>query len=154
MRSLRKKGPVDFYIPWQWEVLRYLITNRYINNYILPKLRLIKDIAERESCIFVGRCADYVLRDMPEVLSVFVHASMSDCVKRIQMTTNITRQEVELLIMRTNKTRSEYYRHFTDKTWGNSKNYHLSIDSSDLTADGAADLIMEHLKIREKYQNR
>lgn len=39
LRSLRKKGPVDFYIPWQWEVLRYLITNRYINNYILPKLR-------------------------------------------------------------------------------------------------------------------
>ncbi|WP_418746700.1 AAA family ATPase [Frisingicoccus sp.] len=120
----------------------------------LAQTKVIKDIAERESCIFVGRCADYVLRDMPEVLRVFVHASMSDCVKRIQMTTNVTRQEAELLIMRTNKTRSEYYRHFTDKTWGNSKNYHLSIDSSDLTADGAADLIMEHLKIREKYQNR
>lgn len=119
----------------------------------LAQTKVIKDIAERESCIFVGRCADYVLKNMPELLSVFVHASMSDCVKRIQMTTNITPQEAELLIMRTNKTRSEYYRHFTDEIWGSSKNYHLSIDSSDLTADGAADLIMEHLKIREKYQN-
>lgn len=120
----------------------------------LAQAKVIKDIAERESCIFVGRCADYVLRNMPELLSVFVHASMSDCVKRVQMTTNITTPEAELLIMRSNKTRSEYYRHFTDGIWGNSKNYHLCVNSSDLTADGAADLIMEHLKIREKYQNK
>lgn len=120
----------------------------------LAQTKVIKDIAERESCIFVGRCADYVLRNMPELLSVFVHASMNDCVKRVQMTKNITAQEAELLIMRTNKMRSEYYRHFTDRSWGSAKNYHLSIDSSILTADGATDLIMEHLKIREKYQNK
>lgn len=87
----------------------------------LAQANVIKDIAAKESCIFVGRCANYVLKDMPELLSVFVHAPMSECIRRIQMTNRITSQEAELMILRTNKARSEYYRHFTDEKWGYSK---------------------------------
>lgn len=115
---------------------------------------VIKELARKESCVFVGRCADYVLRDVPDLFSVFVHASLPDCVRRVKKASNMTDQEAEMLIMRTNKARSEYYRHFTDKKWGASGNYHLTIDSSDLTADGAAELILEYLKLREKYRSK
>lgn len=117
----------------------------------LTQANVIKDIAARESCIFVGRCADYVLKEMPELLKVFVHAPLEDCIKRVQITNKITPQEAELAILRIDKARSEYYHHFTDEKWGYSKNYHLCIDSSEVTVDGAVDLIVKYLELKEKY---
>lgn len=120
----------------------------------ISQAKVIKEIAARESCIFIGRCADYVLRDEPDLLSVFVHAPIQDCVKRVKLTSDIPQPEAELMIKQTNKSRAEYYRYFTDRIWGNYKNYHLSLNSSDLTAEGAADLILEYLNLRWKYRNR
>lgn len=119
----------------------------------IAQAKVIKAIAAKESCIFIGRCADYVLRDELGLLSVFVHAPMQDCVKRVKLTTDITSPEAEQIIKQTNKSRAEYYRFFTDRIWGNYKNYHLSLNSSDLTPEGAADLILEYLKLRWKYHN-
>lgn len=119
----------------------------------LAQSNVIKDIAQKESCIFIGRCADYVLRDLPELLSAFVHAPLTDCIQRVQMINRtMTPQEAKMAILCTDKARSEYYEHFTEQKWGDSKNYHLSIDSSKITADGAADLIMNYLEIRKVYK--
>lgn len=118
----------------------------------LAQANAIKEIAQKESAVFVGRCSNYVLREFPELLSVFVYAPLEDCVKRVKRTVSIPDGEAEMLILRTNKSRSEYYRHFTDEKWGDARNYHLSVNSSDVAVDGAVDLILEYLKIREKYQ--
>lgn len=109
----------------------------------------IYDIAQRGSCIIVGRSADYVLRDMPRVVNVFLHASMDDCVKRI-----ISRNEstdavkAKKLAERTNKLRANYYNFYTDKKWGDAASYDLTFNTSILPLEHIADVIIHYLQLR------
>lgn len=115
--------------------------------------KVIREIAEKESCIFIGRCADYVLKDFPELTSVFISADRKDCVCRIMKTSSVSREEAELMIRRTNKSRAEYYNHFTDKKWGLSRNYDLSVNSSALTIDGTVNLIVDYINLKGRYKD-
>ncbi len=116
-----------------------------LSNDALFKIQsdVIRRLAEEHSCLFVGRCADYILRDNPRCVNVFISASMADRIQRIMTRRNISKDEAEELIEKMDKRRSTYYNYYSYNTWGAAATYHLCIDSSVLGIDGTTAFIKE-----------
>lgn len=111
---------------------------------------VMTSIADRTSCIFVGRSADYVLRNHPSPrVDIFVHAPMEECVKRIMKRGDkLTPDAARSLAEKTNKLRSHYYNFYTDKRWGDAATYDLTLDSSKLSMDAIADIVADYIRLR------
>ena len=103
----------------------------------------IRKIAEQGSAIIVGRCSDYVLRDMDCALNIFLTSPLSVRVDRICERHGLGREKAESLILQKDKAREEYYNYYTFGNWGVASTYDLSIDSSRLGIEGTADFIIE-----------
>lgn len=110
----------------------------------------IKNLAQNESCIIVGRCADYALKDMPNCYTIFIKADIDAKIKRIMRIYNISEDKARDMIVKTNKKRANYYNFYSNKKWGDSKGYDLCIDSSELGIDGTVELIMSYVELRLK----
>ncbi|MDF2822007.1 MAG: cytidylate kinaselike family protein [Clostridiales bacterium] len=95
----------------------------------LVETDIIKEIARNGSCVIVGRASDYILRDNPYCINVFIHTSLKNRINRISRIHKITEDKAEKLINKTDKRRVNYYNYYTDQKWGLAKNYHLSVDS-------------------------
>lgn len=109
---------------------------------------VIRELAERQSCLFVGRCADYILRDHPRCVNVFVSASKEARIERLMRIHNIPSEAAEELMEKADKKRSSYYNYYSYKTWGAAETYHLCIDSSVLGIDGTVQFIKEFVKLK------
>lgn len=92
--------------------------------------KFIKEHAEKEPCIIIGRCADYILRNRLDVLRVFIHADMKERIKRISEVYKINDSDPEKLLHQKDKRRATYYQFYTDIKWGDTKNFHITLDSS------------------------
>lgn len=103
----------------------------------------IKKIAEQGSAVIVGRCSDYVLRDLGCTLNVFLTSPLQVRIDRICERHNISAEEAESLILKKDKAREEYYNYYTFGNWGMASNYDLCIDSEILGIEGTADYIIE-----------
>ena len=101
----------------------------------LAQFETIKKIAEKESCVIVGRCADYILRDNPDCLSFFIHNNKENRIQRIIESQNLTVEQAEELMLKTDKSRAAYYNYYTNKEWGVASTYNFSIDVSVLGID-------------------
>ncbi len=108
----------------------------------------IKKIAEQESCVIVGRCADYVLKDMPNCIKFFIKADMNAKISRIQRIYDYSEDKARDLIVKTDKKRANYYNFYSNKKWGDSKSYDLCIDSSLIGIDGSVDVLQKYVEIR------
>ena len=106
----------------------------------------IRKIAEQGSAIIVGRCSDYVLRDMDCVLNVFLTSPLSIRVERICERHNLSAEKAEALILQKDKAREEYYNYYTFGNWGIAASYDLCVDSSILGIEGTADFIIDFAK--------
>ena len=104
---------------------------------------IIKNLAEENSCVLVGRSADYVLRDNPRRISVFIYADLKTRIARIAERHSLSESAARDLIAKTDKRRANYYNFYTGQKWGKYDNYHMSIDSSLLGIDGTAKLIAQ-----------
>ncbi len=107
----------------------------------IAQQNLILDIAKRESCVIVGRCADYILRDMENVWNIFIHAPLADRARRIVEKYGERNLAPEKRLRDKDKKRSVNYKYYTDQEWGKSQNYHLTLDSSRLGIDKCTDII-------------
>ena len=97
---------------------------------------VIKEICSKESCVIVGRTADYVMRDHPNMISIFLHAPMKTRIQNVMAKENIfDSDQAEDLIRKQDREREAYYNYFTNRHWGRADNYHLSVDSSRFDAD-------------------
>lgn len=112
----------------------------------------IRDLAQKESCVIIGRSADYVLRDNPNCFNVFVHSPLDIRTKRVSEREDINIKEATELIRKVDKSRSAYYDFYTDKKWGLSASYHLSIDSSILGIEGTAQYIRDFIEKARKTE--
>lgn len=112
----------------------------------LAQFETIKKIAEKESCVIVGRCADYALSDNPDCINVFIHADLDIRIKNVSRNLNITENKARDIINKTDKQRASYYNYYTSKKWGDSKSYNLSLDAGKLGTDNCVEMI---LKFRE-----
>ena len=95
----------------------------------------IRNLAEKGSCVIVGRCADYILRDNPDCLSFFIHNNKENRIQRIIESQNLTVEQAEELMLKTDKSRAAYYNYYTNKEWGVASTYNFSIDVSVLGID-------------------
>lgn len=113
--------------------------------------KVIKQLADKKSCIIVGRCADFVLRDRKDTVRVFVWADEENCVKNVAEVKGIfDRKEALKTIAATDKRRAEYYRAHTGSDWNDARNYDLCLNSGDLGFDKCVEIITEYIKIKLK----
>lgn len=103
----------------------------------------------KQPCVIVGRCADYVLSDCENRISVFITGNMFEKKRRIGERYDIEKHKLEDFIRKTDKRRANYYEYYTDKKWGAAANYHLTINSSMVGIDGAVKLISDFIELRE-----
>ena len=110
----------------------------------------IRKAASEHSCVFVGRCADYVLRDFDNTVSVFITADLDERISRVCERHNCTEDEAKKIIESKESTRSSYYNYYTGKEWGHSSSYDLCINSSILGMQGTAEFIKEFINKKLK----
>ena len=114
----------------------------------LAQFDTIRRIADEGPCVIVGRCADYVLRDHPNLINVFIKAPVEDRIRRIVELYGVERIKAEDSIRKADKQRAAYYNYFATGTWGNVDNYHLCLDTGALGIEGAVELICKCVEIR------
>ena len=107
---------------------------------------VILRLADKEPCVIVGRCADYILREREDCLNVFIHASMAARADRIVRLYGSSEKSPEKRLEEKDKRRRVYYKHYTDGDWGMSQNYHLSLDSGIIGIQRCVDIISELAK--------
>lgn len=113
--------------------------------------KVIKRLAEEKSCIIVGRCADFILRERSDTVRVFVWADEDHCVKNAADVKGIfDRKEALKVIESTDKARAEYYKAHTGHSWNDARNYDLCLNSGDLGFDKCVEIITEYIKIKLK----
>jgi cytidylate kinase len=123
-------------------------TENYMSDNGLLEIQCstVRKIAEQGSAIIVGRCSDYVLRDMDCTLNVFLTSPLPIRVERICKRHDLDPEKAEALILQKDKAREEYYNYYTFGNWGVASTYDLCIDSSRLGIEGTADLIIDFAK--------
>ena len=121
------------------------VSNDNLFNY---QAKIIKELADTEPCVIVGRCADYVLKDKDNVVKVFVHAPMQDCIHTLQEMTGRSEKEIEKQIISIDKHREDYYKYYTGRNWEDAKNYDLCLNSSMLGFQKCVDIVKAYLEIR------
>ena len=110
---------------------------------------VMRSLAEKGNCIFVGRCADYILRSRDDVVRVFIMGDMPTRIKTIMARKNLSEDQAKKLIKEVDKDRSSYYRYYTDQIWGEAENYDLCIDSGRIGVQGVVDVIKAYIAARK-----
>lgn len=121
--------------------------NNELSNENLFRLqsKAIRKAAADHSCIFIGRCADYVLRDFPRCVNVFITADMADRISSVVKRNGCTENEARSIIERGDKERADFYNFYSSGTWGAASTYHLCINSSVLGIDRTAEYIKQFI---------
>ena len=150
-KEVLKKADEKKHNPWLHQVW-YDVPNQELNgmtaNDTLHQAysSIIRELAGKENCVFVGRCADYALSDNPDCINIFIHADLDVRIKNVSRNLNITENKARDIINKTDKQRASYYNYYTSKKWGDSKSYNLSLDAGKLGTDNCVEMI---LKFRE-----
>lgn len=108
----------------------------------------IREIASKGDCIFVGRCADYILRERSDLVSVFILGDMDERLKCLERRQGLDEAAARKKIKEVDKDRSSFYKYYSDQTWGDAQNYDLCINSSRLGVEGTVKVIMDYIKTR------
>lgn len=116
---------------------------------VSAQFEAMRNIAEKGNCIFVGRCADYILRDHDDLISVFILGDMDERLKCLERRQGLDEVEARKKIKEVDKDRSSFYRYYSDQTWGDAQNYDMCINSSKLGVEGTVQVILDYIKARE-----
>ena len=118
------------------------------DNLFNYQAKVIKELAESESCVIVGRCADYVLRDFPNVISVFIHADREFCLEQAMERNSMSLKEMQRFIEKTDKYRGDFYKYYTGHEWSDARNYDLCLNSGKLGFKKCVEEIQAYMKVR------
>lgn len=133
-----------------------LLYHLYIGSQILPasdmifiaQSRVIKDLYNKESCVIVGRCADYVLRGYDNVINVFIHAPLESRVERVKNGYNEKAENYKAYVQKKDKSRIAYFNYFADDSWGRADAYDITVNS-DVGIDKTVDIIVDYIKAKQ-----
>ena len=120
-------------------------SNDNLFNY---QAKVLRELAEKESYVVIGRCADYILKDKPNVFKIFIHACAEECIKHEMERLCMNEKDAAKHIKKMDKYRSEYYYYHTGEKWEDPKNYDLSIDTSVLGFEKSVQLIRSYINLR------
>ena len=110
---------------------------------------VIRNLAEKGPCVIVGRCADYILREREDALHVFIHADMAYRAERIVRLYGETKQTPDKRLAEKDNKRKVYYKHYTNRNWGDAQNYHLCLNSGLIGIDKCTDIIVDVAQMYE-----
>ena len=114
----------------------------------IAQSKTIQNVAEKGPCVIVGLCADYVLRNNPNVLNVFIHSDMESKVRRVVEDYGVESDNVVELINKTDKRRANYYNYYTGMKWGRAENYHLALRTDCIGIDGAVETLIRFIEAK------
>ena len=126
------------------------LSGSFVPNDVLfeHQAKVIRELAEKESCVIVGKCADYVLRDMENVFSFYIEAPRAVCLKNVMEKMEVTEAEAHDLITETDKFRADYYKYYTGGNyWTNPVNYDLTLNSGKLGAENCIKVIKNYVEM-------
>lgn len=112
--------------------------------------KVILELAEKEPCVIVGRCADYILKDRTDCLHVFIHADMEKRKEHLVKQYGMRDESPEKRLKDKDKKRKLYYRFYTEREWGDVRNYHIALDSGELGIDTCVNLITSLVQEKRK----
>lgn len=112
----------------------------------LNEAELIKKLADNESCVIIGRCADFILRDRKDVTKIFIYSDIENKIRRATEIYGLEKAKAEKEIKRINKLRANHYKFYTERDWNDKSNYDICINSDVLGVEKTADLICDMIK--------
>ena len=118
----------------------------------LVQSEVIRKIADKGPCVIVGRCADYILRELPNCVNVYIYSDMEDRVARATTYYNLSADRAKEQIQKTDKKRATYYNFYTNLKWGRAENYDLSLNSAKIGVDGCVDVICRFVNCAEAVE--
>lgn len=120
------------------------------DNLFNYQAKVIKQLAEEESCVIIGRCADYVLKDFDNVISLYFYAPREDCIRRVQEISSEPVKEIEKKIDRIDKYRGDYYKYYTGKNWNDARNYDFCLNTTSMSYEKLVDVVKSYIDICRK----
>lgn len=110
---------------------------------------VIRELAKRESCILIGRCADFVLESsgFEDFINLYVYSDLPTKLRRVMEVDGVDTKEALLRVQKINKSRSEYYRYYTGESWDDMNRYDLTINTTKLELEAASELVIKYLKL-------
>jgi len=143
--------------------LLYSVTRKVYHGEIIPpesadftkndnlfafQAKVLKELADRESFVCIGRAADYVLREYPRVVSIFVYAPLENCIQTEMKRLGLSRKDAEKRIAEQDKYRRAYYKYHTGKEWESPYNYDLCLNTGELSYEQCVEIVKNYLKIK------
>ena len=126
IRNSEHQRPTNSFI---YDLYTSMKSPSVLDQVFIAQAKVIKEAAQRESCVIVGRCADYILRDMPNCLKVFINAPLDQRVRRAREEYGVQEANLESFVLRQDKARASYYNYCATGHWGQSREYDLCINS-------------------------
>lgn len=117
------------------------------DNLFNYQAKVIKELAQTESCVIIGRCADYVLKDFDNVIRLFFYAPKEECIARLLKQNGGTEKEIVKKIEKTDKYRSEYYKYYTGRDWNDARNYNFCLDTSSMSYEKLVEVVKAYIAI-------
>lgn len=119
------------------------------DNLFNYQAKVIKELAETESCIIIGRCADFVLKDFEHITRLFLYAPKENCIQRIKKQEGGEEKDIARKVDKIDKYRAEYYRYHTGKDWYDARNYDLCIDTSSRSYTNLIQLVKNYIEVKD-----
>lgn len=148
-RLSKRAGLLNYLMKVQFSSVAEPNTKEFTSNINLFNIqkKIIRQLAKSQSCVIVGKCADYVLRDYPNVVSAYIEAPRASCVSSIMNKLGVTNEEANRLIEKTDKYRSDYYKYYTGgQKWTNPVNYDLILNSARVGREQCVDVLEWYTK--------
>ncbi len=130
-----------------------LLTNDKLFNM---QAEIVREIAENSSCVMVGRCTDYILRDTPSIVRVYLRADMQDRIerfKKLEDFNDFKGKDIENALRKMDKKRESYYNYYTGRDWDNINNYDIVINTSKIGIENTANQIIDYMNYKNNYSN-
>ena len=110
--------------------------------------KVIRNLADAESCIIVGRCADFILKDYDNVIRIFLHAPESFRLEQAALRMSLPPDKLQKWVEKENASRAEYYKYYTGREWTDVRHFDLSLDTSKIGFEKCAELIKGYMKLK------
>lgn len=120
------------------------VSNDNLFNY---QAKVIRELAETESCVIIGRCADYILKDHKNVIRLFFYAPQEDCIARLLEQNGGTEKEIIKKIEKTDRYRSDYYKYYTGREWNDARNYNFCLNTSSMSYEKLVEVVRDYIAI-------
>lgn len=120
------------------------VSNDNLFNY---QAKVIKGLAQEESCIIIGRCADYILKDEKNVVRLYCYAPLDACIEREKALSGLSDKEIIKKIQKIDRHRAEYYKYYTGKDWNDARNYDFCLNTSSMDYEQLIQVVKAYIKV-------